>query len=60
MSRRKGVSTRDRAKAFCDGLGLRMPILLAPMAGACPPALSAAVANAGGMGAMGALVPWTG
>jgi nitronate monooxygenase len=33
-----------------------MPILLAPMAGACPASLSIAVANAGGMGAMGALV----
>ena len=33
-----------------------MPILLAPMAGACPVGLSIAVANAGGMGAMGALL----
>jgi nitronate monooxygenase len=33
-----------------------MPILLAPMAGACPAGLSIAVANAGGMGAMGALL----
>lgn len=32
------------------------PILLAPMAGACPPSLSIAVAKAGGMGAMGALM----
>ena len=31
-------------------------ILLAPMAGACPPSLSVAVANAGGMGACGALL----
>ncbi len=37
-------------------LGLRVPITLAPMAGACPVALSAAVANAGGMGACGALL----
>ena len=29
---------------------------MAPMAGACPPALAAAVANAGGMGACGALL----
>jgi nitronate monooxygenase len=35
---------------------MKAPILLAPMAGACPPSLSIAVANAGGMGAMGALV----
>ena len=33
-----------------------MPVLLAPMAGACPVSLSIAVANAGSMGAMGALV----
>jgi len=33
-----------------------MPILLAPMAGACPVSLSIAAANAGSMGAMGALV----
>jgi nitronate monooxygenase len=48
--------SRDRAKAFCDAYGLRLPILLAPMAGACPVSLSIAVANAGGMGAMGALI----
>ncbi len=46
----------DRARAFCERFGLRMPILLAPMAGACPPALAAAVANAGGMGGGGALL----
>jgi nitronate monooxygenase len=46
----------DRARAFCAKYGLRVPILLAPMAGACPASLSIAVANAGGMGAMGALV----
>jgi nitronate monooxygenase len=33
-----------------------MPILQAPMAGACPVTLAAAVANAGGMGGMGALL----
>jgi len=47
---------RDRAAAFCDRYGLRLPILLAPMAGACPAGLSVAVAGAGGMGAMGALM----
>ncbi|HVV17463.1 MAG TPA: nitronate monooxygenase [Polyangia bacterium] len=45
-----------RAAAFCDRFGLRVPILLAPMAGACPPSLSIAVANAGGMGAAGVLM----
>jgi nitronate monooxygenase len=46
---------RARAAAFCDRFGLRIPILLAPMAGVPAPALSAAVASAGGMGAHGAL-----
>lgn len=45
-----------RAETFCQAYGLRLPLLLAPMAGACPPALSAAVANAGGLGACGALL----
>ncbi len=46
----------DRAEAFCARFGLALPVLLAPMAGACPSGLSIAVANAGSMGAMGALV----
>lgn len=46
----------DRALAFCSTYGLDLPILMAPMAGACPPPLAAAVANAGGMGAAGALL----
>lgn len=46
----------ERAAAFCARYGLDAPILLAPMAGACPPSLSVAVANAGGMGALGALL----
>ncbi len=50
------TSALARSAAFCDRFGLRMPILLAPMAGACPPALTIAVANAGGMGACGALL----
>lgn len=45
-----------RAAAFCERYGLRLPVLLAPMAGACPPSLSIAVAEAGGMGACGALL----
>jgi nitronate monooxygenase len=47
---------RERAERFCNAFGLEAPILLAPMAGACPPGLSIAIANAGGMGALGALV----
>src|SRR5207253_11284922 len=45
-----------RARGFCERFGLRVPILLAPMAGACPPSLSIAVANTGGLGACGALL----
>ncbi|TWI04785.1 nitronate monooxygenase [Luteimonas cucumeris] len=47
---------QQRVDAFCARFGLRVPILLAPMAGACPPLLSISVANAGGMGALGALL----
>ena len=46
----------SRVESFTERLGIRSPILLAPMAGACPPSLSIAVANAGGMGACGALL----
>lgn len=49
-------SALARAKAFCETYNLNIPILLAPMAGACPPGLSVAVANAGGLGACGALL----
>jgi nitronate monooxygenase len=49
------TTARSRAGAFCARFGLRLPILMAPMASACPPAMAAAVANAGGMGAFGAL-----
>jgi len=46
----------ERTQRFCERFGPRVPILLAPMAGACPPSLSVAVANAGGLGACGALL----
>jgi nitronate monooxygenase len=49
-------SGRYRAETFCRRYGLRAPILQAPMAGACPAGLAIAVANAGGMGGMGALM----
>ena len=49
-------AARDRALAFCARFGLRAPILQAPMAGASPAPLAAAVANAGGLGALGALL----
>jgi len=47
---------RDRATAFCARFNLRAPILLAPMAGVPAPALSIAIANAGGLGSCGALL----
>jgi nitronate monooxygenase len=56
MVDKKYSSPRTRAEAFRNRLGIRLPILLAPMAGACPPSLSIAVANAGGLGACGALL----
>lgn len=45
----------QRAERFAARFGLKVPILLAPMAGSCPTSLSIAVGNAGGMGACGAL-----
>ena len=56
MGDKKYSSPRGRAEAFTGTLGIRLPILLAPMAGASPPSLSIAVANAGGLGACGALL----
>lgn len=50
------MSSLDRAKAFSARFGLELPILLAPMAGASAPTLSAAVINAGGLGACGAVL----
>src|SRR5438477_10897009 len=49
------LGARERAARFCRRFGLRVPILQAPMAGACPAGLAGAVANAGGMGGLGAL-----
>src|SRR6202166_4681409 len=45
-----------RATAFCEKYTLRVPILMAPMASACPASLAIAVANAGGLGGCGALL----
>jgi nitronate monooxygenase len=45
-----------RADAFCRDFSLALPILMAPMAGACPASLAIAVGNAGGLGACGALL----
>ncbi len=53
---RKPQLWTDRTQQFCATLSLRIPILLAPMAGACPVSLSSAVANKGGLGACGVLL----
>ena len=45
-----------RAETFCHRFGLKMPILLAPMAGGSAPTLSIAMMNAGSLGACGALL----
>lgn len=47
-------SPSARVRAFCGRFGLRVPILHAPMAGVPAVDMAAAVANAGGMGALGA------
>ncbi len=56
MSDKRNTSPRARSAEFAARMGMEIPILLAPMAGACPPRLAAAVANAGGLGACGALM----
>jgi len=49
-------SARERATEFGKRFGLSVPILEAPMAGANSLARSIAIADAGGMGGMGALL----
>ena len=49
-------TARDRASQFCKRYGLTIPVLEAPMAGANSLARAIAVADAGGMGGMGALL----
>ncbi|MEM7747542.1 MAG: nitronate monooxygenase [Pseudomonadota bacterium] len=46
----------ESARAFCQDYEIQIPVLMAPMAGACPASLAIAVANAGGMGACGTLL----
>jgi nitronate monooxygenase len=46
----------ERARSFCETFNVQVPILMAPMAGACPASLAIAVANAGGLGGCGALM----
>ena len=47
---------RKQVERFCERFGLRVPILLAPMAGVPAPSLSANIAAAGGLGACGVLL----
>jgi len=50
------MTPRARARSFCQRFSLCIPILMGPMAGSSPPALAAEVANAGGLGACGAML----
>ncbi|WP_373460319.1 NAD(P)H-dependent flavin oxidoreductase [Pseudokordiimonas caeni] len=49
-------SVRSRIAAFSARYGLQVPVLEAPMAGICPVGRAIAIARAGGMGAMGAVL----
>jgi nitronate monooxygenase len=49
-------ATFARVDQFCARFGVRVPILLAPMAGVPSVSLSTAVANAGGLGSCGVLL----
>lgn len=53
---RRMTSARSRADAFCRRFNLSLPVLEGPLAGANAVARSVAIANAGGMGALGALL----
>lgn len=56
MLKNKHMSPLARAQQFANWLGIRLPIVMAPMSGACPPSLAVAIANAGGLGGCGALL----
>src|SRR3954453_20134160 len=56
MSKQAYSSPLERVQGFTHRLGIRLPVLLGPMAGACPPSLSIAVAKAGGLADYGALL----
>lgn len=55
MEQKHSMTALQRAIRFASSLGSKLPVLMAPMSGASPVALAAAVAHAGGMGACGAL-----
>ena len=46
------MATHDNPK-LPDLLGIRVPIIQAPMAGISPPSMAAAVAESGGLGSLG-------
>jgi NAD(P)H-dependent flavin oxidoreductase YrpB (nitropropane dioxygenase family) len=48
------VSVTRRAAAFCELLGIQLPIVQAPVGNISTPELAAAVSNAGGLGMIGA------
>ncbi len=50
------MRARERAEAFAAAYELRVPVLQAPLAGLKQDALAASVMQAGGMGALGALM----
>jgi len=52
----KNCDLLERCDTFCNRFEIEKPILLAPMAGACPPELSIEVSSAGGMGGCGVLL----
>lgn len=49
----QGLDIMSRTARFTDLLGLKHPIVQAPMAGVSTPELAAAVSNAGGLGSIG-------
>lgn len=46
------IPGRDAAASLMQRLGLRLPLIQAPMAGVSTPAMAAAVSNAGGLGSI--------
>ena len=47
------MNTQANERAWLQRLGIRTPIIQAPMAGVSTPSLAAAVSNAGGLGSLG-------
>ena len=43
---KKHMKNFEKTEEFCSAYGLSMPVIMAPMAGACPAELAAAVSNA--------------